>query len=358
MICFSACMKMKISEKPVPAKKPFIEALSGVKTDRIPFWFMRQAGRYLPEYRELRAKAGGFLDLVFTPELATEVTVQPVRRYGMDAAILFSDILVIPHALGQSVRFLEGEGPVLGPVDTVSSQVEKHILSPVYETVSGVRKILDRDGFSKTALIGFAGAPWTVVCYMVEGGASRDFSKTLRMAQDDRRKFSALIDIVTEATSRYLDGQIAAGAEAIQIFDSWAGLAEDEMFEEFVIAPTLALTTRIKKNHPHVPIIGFPRNAGEKIHAYIGKTGVDAIAIDQSVSLETAVSLQKKMPVQGNMDPEILLRGCRDMRREAEKIFEALSGGPFIFNLGHGIMKETPPEHVAELSGIVKGWRR
>lgn len=335
-----------------------LSALQGKKTVRPPFWLMRQAGRYLPEYRELRSQAGSFLDLCFNPKLAMEVTLQPLRRFDMDAAILFSDILVIPFALGQSLAFEAGEGPRLGTLDIAS--IENALsgvsgkLSPVLETVSRTRQALDPG----KVLIGFAGSPWTVACYMIEGrGSSQGFLKTKQFALENPKDHSRLMACLTEATIDYLSAQIKAGADAVQLFDSWAGLCQGRSFETNIIEPTRQIVRELKIRHPHTPIIGFPRQAGGNYAAYARLTGVDALGLDTDVSLEQAATLQKEIPVQGNLDPEVLLRGGDGLERTAKSILAALAGGPFIFNLGHGIIKETPPEHVALLANIIKGWR-
>lgn len=334
-----------------------LQALQGCVTPQVPFWLMRQAGRYLPEYRALRAEAGSFLDLCYNPAHAAEVTLQPVRRFDMDAAIVFSDILVVPHALGQDLRFAEGEGPRLAPVRDVQALQnlgrEKFdtLLAPVYETLSRVRGELAAD----KALIGFAGAPWTVACYMVEGRGG-DFSHARRIAAEQPEFFQQLIDIVTDATAAYLLRQIAAGAECLQIFDSWAGLCDD--FDRWVVNPTKKIVDVIHAAHPAVPVIGFPRGAGDRHAAYVAQTGVTALGIDQSAQMKTVrASVGADICLQGNLSPETLLAGGVQMRDETLAILDAMRGTPFVFNLGHGIIKETPPEHVAELAAIIKGWR-
>lgn len=341
----------------IPASPLMLSALQGKKTTRTPFWLMRQAGRYLPEYRELRKQAGSFLDLCFNPKLATEVTLQPLRRFDMDAAILFSDILVIPFALGQSLAFEAGEGPKLGDLDI--SSIEKNLpgglekLSPVLETVSRTRQALDPG----KVLIGFAGSPWTVACYMIEGQGSRQgFPKMRQFILENPEKHSKLMDCLIRATIDYLSAQIKAGADAVQLFDSWAGLCQDHDFETNIIEPTRHIVRELKKRHPHTPIIGFPRQAGSGYAAYARLTGVNALGLDTHVSLEQAAVLQKEITVQGNLDPDILLRGGDELQHAAKSILAALTGRPFIFNLGHGIIKETPPEHVAMLADIIKGW--
>lgn len=349
---------MRENLEKVPTRKKeglFLEALSKKQVLRPPFWLMRQAGRYLPEYRALRAKAGSFLDLCFNPEMASEVTLQPVKRFGVDAAILFSDILVIPYALGQSLSFQEGEGPKLGSFDISSLEkklpfIEKN-LSSVFETIDRTKNNLPEE----TALIGFAGSPWTIACYMINGGSSRDFKKANNFALEKPDYFSRLMEIITFSTIDYLSAQIKAGVDAVQLFDSWAGLAEN--FENQVINPTQKIVAELKKRHPEIPIIGFARKAGDNYSSYAKKTKVDAIGVDQDISLEKMKGWQKICAVQGNLDPELLLKGGDVMKSAVLEILETLSKGPFIFNLGHGVIKETPPEHVALLSEIIRNWK-
>jgi uroporphyrinogen decarboxylase len=341
--------------------KPILSALNGYAAKTPPCWFMRQAGRYLPEYRETRAKAGGFLDLAFNPALAAEVTLQPIRRYGMDAAILFSDILVVPMMLGQDLKFAEGEGPVLKPVRSAAeipmlteAQFDK-VTKPILETIGRIRHGLTAEGFHDTALIGFAGAPWTVACYMVEGSSSRDFTQVKRWAYEDPPGFGRLISEIAEATVLYLEAQVCAGAEVLQIFDSWAGALDEAQFRRWVIEPTRYIVQRLRLSCPDVPVIGFPRAAGQLYQDYVEQTGVDAVSLDPQVPLDwTTKTLQKKVAVQGNLDPVLLLTGGDAMKRETKRIIEGLIGGPFIFNLGHGIIKETPPEHVAQLMELIR----
>ena len=325
---------------------------------------MRQAGRYLPEYREVRAKAGGFLDLAFNPTLATEVTMQPIRRYGMDAAILFSDILMVPLMMGQNVAFTAGEGPVLPPIRSVrdipiltQTQFEK-IVTPITDTIGQICHNLTTEGFAETALIGFAGAPWTVACYMVEGGGSRDFNHVKNWAYSDPEGFSKLIDEITETTVLYLERQIEAGAEVLQLFDSWAGVLDETLFRRWVIEPTKYIVRRLRLSYPDVPVIGFPRCAGRLYQDYAQQTEVTAISLDSQVPLRWVVDvLQKIKPVQGNLDPVCLLAGGDALITATEHILGNLAGGPFIFNLGHGIIKETPPEHVKKLVELIRSWR-
>ena len=341
--------------------KPVLNVLRGEKTNHIPFWFMRQAGRYLPEYRALREKASGFLDMAYNPEQAAEITMQPIRRFGMDAAIIFSDILVVPHALGQPLDFVEGEGPKLDPVRTISD-LEKlsfddfeKTLTPVYEALKTVRAKLQKENYNKTALIGFCGAPWTVACYMVEGGGSRDFLNVKMMALKNPALFEKLIDLLVDASAQYLIRQLHAGAEVLQIFDSWAGALDARGFQKWSIAPTREIVRRVRAVHPHAPIIGFPRGAGENYHTYVHETGISAVSLDWSVDTQRAArTLQSVIPVQGNLDPACLLAGGDALKRAAERIIADLSGGPFLFNLGHGIHKDTPVSHVEVLVNIIR----
>jgi len=333
------------------SNKPLLRALAGETLDRPPWWLMRQAGRYLPEYREVRAKAGDFITLCLTPELATEVTLQPIRRFGMDAAILFSDILLVPRALGQRLSF-ENDGPKLEPVSNVADLrgSDLAMLDPVGEAVRRIR--VDLAG--ETALIGFAGAPWTVATYMVEGGTSRDFHRVKAWTYRDPVGFAALIERIEAATLDFLSLQIEAGVEVVQLFDSWAGALSPTGFERWVIAPTKRLVAALKKRFPQVPIIGFPRAAGLLYERYAAETGVDAVSLDTGVPAEVARDrLQSRGAVQGNLDPVLLMVGGDAMRHAAEELRETLGGGPYIFNLGHGILPETPPEHVAELARIL-----
>lgn len=338
--------------------KPLLCALKGVTVRPPPVWLMRQAGRYLPEYRDVRGRVGGFLELCYTPELAVEVTLQPIRRYGLDAAILFSDILVVPDALGQPVRFAEGEGPRLDAIRDGAGLARLHNdrlhdhLAPVYETVRRLARELPEE----VTLIGFAGAPWTVATYMVEGGSSRDFAATRRWSLVDPEGFGELIEIVTTATAEYLCRQVEAGAEVLQLFDSWAGVLPDDAFERWIVAPNARIVSIVKQRHPDIPVIGFPRGAGVLYERYVEATAVDAVSLDTTVPLKWAAErLQPKATVQGNLDPQVLLAGGAALETRAREIVAALGGGPFIFNLGHGIIKETPPEHVAQLLRVIRG---
>ena len=334
-----------------PAKR-LLRVLAGEALDPPPWWLMRQAGRYLPEYREVRAKAGDFVTLCLTPDLAAEVTLQPVRRFGMDAAILFSDILLIPRALGQRLSF-ENDGPKLAPLSDIAAlgAVDLAMLAPVGEAVRRVR----RDLSEQTALIGFAGAPWTVSTYMVEGGTSRDFQRVKSLAYRDPAGFDALIEKISTATLAFLTLQIEAGVEVVQLFDSWAGALAPEGFERWVIAPTKRLVAALKARFPNVPIIGFPRGAGWLYERYAAATGVDAVSLDTGVVADLArARLPSRVVVQGNLDPVMLVVGGDGMRQGVRQLRTTLGRGPYIFNLGHGILPETPPEHVAELARLLR----
>lgn len=333
--------------------KRMLRALKGERLDKPPFWLMRQAGRYLPEYREIRSQAGGFLDLCFSPKLACEVTLQPIRRYGMDAAILFSDILIVPYGLGEGVAFKEGEGPVLDPVRNASDLSRLSLdgfherVAPVYETVTRIAEALPKE----TTLIGFAGSPWTVATYMAEGGGSKEFVAVKRWAYGDPEGFGQLIDLLVEATVSYLSRQIEAGAEVLQLFDSWAGALPEPGFRRWCIEPTIRIVAALKARHPDIPIIGFPRGAGTLYVPYATETGIDAVSLDTTVSVAWAAeALQSKLPVQGNLDPILLVAGGDALDREVERILSGFSGGAHIFNLGHGVTQTTPPETVERLA--------
>lgn len=332
--------------------KPLLRALAGEIVTPPPVWLMRQAGRFLPEYREVRAKAGGFLDLCFNSDLAAEVTLQPVKRFGVDAAILFSDILVVPHLLGQQVEFVEGEGPKLGPLDVDALKTDgfEQAAQPVWDTVKKVKAQLPPE----CALIGFAGSPWTIACYMVEGGSSATFEKAKSFSRAKPADFEKLIDRIITATLVYLEGQIEAGAEVIQLFDSWAGKCDN--FQRWVVEPTAALVMILKAKYPKVPIIGFPRMVSTQyLSSYGVHTGLNGISLDESVDLEWATaSLARKAALQGNLDPQLLIKGGPEMKAAVKKILGYASQRPWIFNLGHGVDKTTPPEHVAELIKLVR----
>ena len=339
--------------------KPLVQVLRGKPKFPPPIWLMRQAGRYLPEYMKIRKSAGDFLSLCYTPDLAAEVTLQPVRRFGLDAAIIFSDILVIPDALGQGVRFEEGEGPALDPIRTLS-QVRRlshrdlrHRLSPVYEALKYVTEALP----TEAALIGFAGAPWTVATYMVEGGSSRDFSIVKGWAFSDTVGFKHLIDVLIDATAEHLISQVQAGAEVLQIFDTWAGVLPEREFIQWCVEPVRKIISRVHNSFPEVPIIGFPRGVGVGYKLYAMETGVNAVSIDSSVPLEWAAQeLQNICVVQGNLDPVLLLVGGDPMIDGSREIVSALRDKPFVFNLGHGIQRTTPPEHVSALVDVVRSF--
>lgn len=332
-----------------------LETLQGNRTSRRPVWLMRQAGRYLPEYRELRARKGGFLELVYDSAAAAEITLQPIRRFGFDGAILFSDILIVPYAMGQGLAFLAGEGPQLSPrlVDSTleALQAVPERLQPIYRTVSLVRHALAPE----TTLLGFAGSPWTVATYMVAGEGSRDQHLARTLAYRDPVAFQAIIDAVIAVTIDYLCGQIVAGAEAVQLFDSWAGSLSPDQFERWVIGPTSAIADAIRTRHPGVPVIGFPKGAGAKLAAYARETGVDALGIDETIDPVWAMrELPDGLPVQGNLDPLLLLAGGQALEQRAQWILDAFTGRPHVFNLGHGIDKDTPITHVERLLEIVR----
>lgn len=331
----------------------FYQTLKGKTFETPPIWLMRQAGRYLPEYLETRTKAGSFLDLCYSPKLATEVTLQPIRRYKFDAAILFSDILTVPHALGQELTFAQNHGPVLGELPSLNSVDFPlfHVnLSPVYDTVSSIREQLDKEGFSATDLIGFSGAPWTLACYMIDRQGSKDFAKTRIMALTEETRFQHLIDILVEAVSTYLVTQINRGANIVQLFDSWAGVLPPDQFRKWVINPTQKIVTKLREIHPDTPIIGFPKGAGFLYEEYIRVTGVNAVGLDTQTPPEYAAkNLLPLCPVQGNLDPFTLLAGGTELDRQIDKIKSTFAGKPYIFNLGHGIDKDTPPENVEHL---------
>jgi uroporphyrinogen decarboxylase len=336
--------------------KPLVRALAREATERPPWWLMRQAGRYLPEYRAVRAQARDFIELCLTPRLAAELTLQPVRRFGMDGAILFSDILMIPHALGQKLAYHEGEGPVLEAIEDHigitrldPTRATRH-LAPVFEAVDRVAAVLGPE----TALIGFAGSPWTVASYMVEGGTSRDFRNVKGWSYRDPEGFSALIDLLTELTIEFLAGQIEAGAEVVQLFDSWAGILPEVPFGRWVIEPTRRIVTALKQRCPGHPVIGFPRAAGLLYERYLKETGVDAISLDTTVPASHARDrLQPFAAVQGNLDPVVLVCGGAVLEEAVRALLRTLGLGPFVFNLGHGVLPETPPGNVTVLGRLL-----
>jgi uroporphyrinogen decarboxylase len=337
------------------ADKPILNVLRGGKAEKTPLWLMRQAGRYLPEYRALRAAKGGFLDLVQDPDAAAEVTLQPIRRFGFDGAILFSDILVVPFALGQDLRFEAGEGPRLSPplIEAALSCLESAParLEPVYRTVEKVAADLPES----VAFLGFAGSPWTVATYMVAGQGSRDQAEARRLAYADPAAFREIVDAITAMTINYLSGQVAAGVEAVQLFDSWAGSLSPAQFERWVIAPTAELVARFKARHPDTPVIGFPKGAGGKLPAYARETGVDAIGLDETVDPEwAAAALPVGMPVQGNLDPLALIAGGEALESGVRRTLSSFAERPHVFNLGHGILPDTPIPHVEKLVALVR----
>ena len=326
-----------------------LDTLKGSRGSRLPVWFMRQAGRYLPEYRALRAEKGGFLELVYDSEAAAEITVQPLRRFGFDGAILFSDILIVPYALGQDLWFEAGEGPRLAPplVDAVWQGLTPAYerFEAVYETVRRCRATLAPE----VTMLGFAGSPWTVATYMVAGQGSKDHHAARTLAYRDPGAFGSLIGAIEEASFEYLVGQIDAGAEAVQLFDSWAGSLSPAQFEQWVIAPNARLAGRLHAARPGIPVIGFPKGAGGKLPAYARETGVDAVGVDETVDpVWIDKELPAGMPVQGNLDPMQLLAGGPDLDEAVERVCRAFAGRPHVFNLGHGIDKETPIGHVEQ----------
>ena len=335
--------------------KPLLDVLRGHVAAIPPMWLMRQAGRYLPEYRALRAQKGGFLELVYDSEAAAEVTIQPLRRFGFDGAILFSDILIVPYAMGQDLWFEAGEGPRLAPI---LAQSDLSALTPdfsrfeaVYETVRQVKAALD----PSVTFLGFAGSPWTVATYMVAGQGSKDHGLARRMAYQETDRFAALIDAIVEATVTYLSGQIAAGVEAVQLFDSWAGSLAPAQFERWVIEPNRRIVEKLKAIHPGVPIIGFPKGAGAKLADYARRTGVDAVGVDETIDPCWAnETLPQGMPVQGNLDPLALIAGGRAVEQAVDTIRAAFARRPHIMNLGHGILPDTPIAHVEALLSYVR----
>lgn len=341
-----------------------VQALQGSITETVPFWFMRQAGRYLPEFRQVRKETGAFLDLCYNPRQAAEVTLQPIRRYGMSAAIIFSDILMVPHGMGIDVQFHEGIGPV---VETITDEGRfanlrtlddaAAFLSPVYEALRVTRSQLPEE----TALIGFAGAPWTLACYMLDGNSKQDFAIAARHAKDRSPLLDRLIATLIPYVVRHLEAQIETGIDAVQIFDSWAGLLADdaEAFGKYVIAPTLAVVSQLRLKHPGISIIGFPRGGGRHLAAYATQTGVDGISIDYDTTPEAARdAVPPSVTLQGNLHPETLVRSAEEAIEGAKRILEAWKDRAMIFNLGHGMVPEIPPENVAALSRFLKDYRR
>lgn len=339
--------------------KKILRALSGEVLPTPPVWMMRQAGRYLPEYRATRAQAGDFLSLCYTPDLAAEVTLQPIRRYGFDAAILFADILLLPQALGADLWFVTGEGPRLSTItDIAGVRALKPVadihekLAPVYETV----RILSRELPDETTLIGFAGSPWTVATYMIAGRGTPDQAPAHKLKDSDRPAFEALIDVITESTIEYLSAQVAAGAEVVKLFDSWAGSLKGQDFTDFAVKPAARIISALKARHPGLPIIAFPREAGQGYIGFAKATGADCVAIDNSVSADWAAAhVQVDGCVQGNLAPHHMVTGGPALVEETRRIVTAFSKGPHIFNLGHGITPDADPENVHRMLEAIRG---
>jgi uroporphyrinogen decarboxylase len=340
-------------------KKKLMRALAGERQAVPPVWLMRQAGRYLPEYRATRAQAGDFLSLCYNPDLAAEVTLQPIRRFGFDAAILFADILLVPHALGADLWFETGEGPRLSTITTPADMarikpadaIHDH-LAPVYETV----RILSRELPSDVALIGFAGAPWTVATYMIAGRGTPDQGPAHALISADRALFEQLLERITDATIAYLSAQIDAGAETVKLFDSWAGSLKGDDFDAYAVKPARAIIAALKARYPHVPVIAFPREAGPRYQGFAHATGADCVALDNSVDAAWAAAhVQTDGCVQGNLDPALMVTGGDALTAEAQRIVQAFAGGPHIFNLGHGITPDADPDNVHRLLEAIRG---
>jgi uroporphyrinogen decarboxylase len=340
-----------------PVKKPLLDVLHGRRQAVPPIWMMRQAGRYLPEYRAIRTKAGSFLDLCFSPDLAAEVTLQPIRRFGFDGAILFSDILVIPHALGRKVDFVAGEGPKLDPIEdeasirTIRKEVDHAALAPVYETIRKVKAELP----PHVTFLGFCGAPWTVATYMIAGHGTPDQAPARLFAYSRPNVFGELIDILVDASASYLVQQLRAGVDAVQIFDTWAGVLPPNEFARWSIEPTARIVAAVRKEVPDAKVIGFPRGAGTMLERYAKDIPLNAVGLDWMIDKTFARErIQSKTAVQGNLDPLVLISGGEALDREIDSVLEAFSGGPFIFNLGHGITPETPIAHVQQMIDRVR----
>lgn len=345
----------QLAKQPV---KPLLRTLAGLPSARPPLWLMRQAGRYLPEYRQTRFEAGSFLQLCYDPERAAEVTLQPIRRFGFDAAILFADILLICQALGQQLEFRENEGPVLEPVRTAGELTRLNpngihkTLGPVYEAVGRIKAELP----PSCTLIGFAGAPWTVATYMLEGKGSKDYAAAKTWAFGNPIGLNTLMEILIEATVAYLDRQVQAGAEVVQLFDTWAGVLPEQEFRRFCIEPVRRIIAALKEKYPTLPVIAFPRGAGTMYEGYAAATGADALGLDYTMPLGWSKDhLWSKHVVQGNLDPRLLVVGGSAMAEGVHRLLSTFKGRNFIFNLGHGIVPETPVRHVEELVRLVKG---
>ncbi len=347
---------MNNSKLPNSDHRKVLNVMDGMAYEKPPIWMMRQAGRYLPEYRALREKAGGFLELCYTPKFAIEVTMQPIRRFGFDAAILFSDILVIPDALGRSVRFDAGHGPQLDPIDVEdiaslnSSNFMNH-LSPVIEAVKGIRAELPVE----TTLLGFCGAPWTVATYMIAGHGTPDQAPARLFAHAHPEEFARLLDIIVYSSVEYLIAQLNAGADAVQIFDSWASVLDEDQFEKWCIKPVAKIVELVREQLPEAKIIGFPKGVGQFYSTYREKTAIDMMGLDWAMPLSLAVELQKQGAVQGNLDPTRLIAGGRALDEGVDMILENLGSGPLVFNLGHGITPQTPIAHVEQMIKRVRG---
>ena len=338
----------------------FLDTFKGIKSYSPPIWFMRQAGRYLPEYLEVRKSCKGFLDLCYNPELATEVTLQPLERFPLDAAIIFSDILVVPHALGQKVSFEEGTGPKLDPLSlhtfkkqlTFSKFFEN--AAPVYQTIHLTRSKLS----PSKALIGFAGAPWTLALYMIEGEGSRDFAKAKGQAFENEKAFTALLDYLSEVISLHLIEQVKAGVQTLQLFDTWAGLCPATHFEKWIVSPTRKIVSNLIEVFPNLPFIGFPKGIGANLVEYVSQTKVSGLSLDTTIPLSWAIkNLPSPLIIQGNLDPILLVAGGESLKKAIFSIHEEMQGRAYIFNLGHGILPQTPPSHVEECVQIVKELR-
>jgi uroporphyrinogen decarboxylase len=337
--------------------KPLRNVLDGRRQAVPPIWLMRQAGRYLPEYMAIRNTVGGFLDLCFTPKLAAEVTLQPIRRFGFDAAILFSDILVIPQALGRGVRFSAGEGPLLEPIDdpaviaNMRHAVDDAVLAPVYETIGLVKAALSPN----VTFLGFCGAPWTVATYMIAGRGTPDQAPARLFAYRHPDAFGRLIDVLVEASIHYLVRQLQAGVDAVQLFDTWAGVLPPDEFERWCVTPAQRIVAGVRKAVPDAKIIGFPRGAGSNLARYVDRVPINAIGLDWMIDLDLARDIQKRRPVQGNLDPLVLRAGGAALDRGVDTVLKAFAEGPFIFNLGHGILPDTPIAHVEQMIRRVRG---